>query len=124
MKKHSHVEFNEKTLPEFDTLVKELESLEEEIKPLEETPKDEKEEVKEPEPVFMAKVTNVDKLRIRQSPDETSSVVGFLNRGDIVKINGKNVDETFLPIVTASGAEGFCMSQFLLVYEEGSYKEV
>lgn len=141
MKKHRPVEFNGETLPEFETLAKEIAELES----LKETPKDEKEdnvaamldgfaaykaneakeeEVKEPERVFMAKVVNVDKLRIRESPNETSSVVGFLNRGDIVKINGEAIDEIFFPIVTASGAEGFCMSQFLLIYEEGSYKEV
>lgn len=83
----------------------------------------------EPEPKreFMAKIVEVDLLNIRNKPNgdiltqANKSVVLMIL--DINPVTDDNGDEWY-HVVLPTGLEGWAMSKFLYIFEEGQVKEV
>ena len=96
-----------------------------------EVPKEElKEALKEAEPAekrnYMARVTGVDLLNVRSVPN--GAIIGQVSKGvelKILDVNPKQeAGEDWFNVCTPIGMEGWAMSKFLFLYEEGKYKEV
>ena len=97
-----------------------------EEEPVEKTPV--QEEVKEePKKEFRAKVTGVDILNIRNTPN--GNIMEQVRRGNILKVVDQNPlrDDSavdWIKIVSPSGNKAWVMAKYLFVYEDGDYKEV
>lgn len=83
----------------------------------------------EPEPKreFMAKIVDVDLLNIRNKPNgdiltqaNKSAVLKIIDINPVTDDNGDEWYHVILPI----GLEGWAMSKFLYIFEEGQVKEV
>lgn len=89
-----------------------------------------KESLKEAEPAekrnYMARVTGVDLLNVRSTPN--GAIIGQVSKGvelKILDVNPKQeAGEDWFNVCTPIGMEGWAMSKFLFLYEEGKYKEV
>lgn len=80
-----------------------------------------------PKREFMAKIVDVDLLNIRNKPN--GDILTQANKSVVLKIvdinpttdgNGEDWHHVILPI----GLEGWAMSKFLYIFEEGQVKEV
>lgn len=86
--------------------------------------------LKEAEPAekrnYMARVTGVDLLNVRAIPN--GAIIGQVSKGvelKILDVNPKQeAGEDWFNVCTPIGMEGWAMSKFLFLYEEGKYKEV
>lgn len=72
------------------------------------------EEPKTPEPELKPGfVSNCLNLNVRVEPDSLSDVVTTLKRGTEILISEEESTDEFCKIYTATGAEGFCMRNFV-----------
>lgn len=75
------------------------------------------EEVAKPAMHTVGTVAGCKKLNVRLEPSSDSEVVGILNSGEKVEVDGEAANG-FYKICTAYGLEGYCMEQYLLTYRE------
>ena len=60
-------------------------------------------------------VYNCEKLNIRKSASKDSDVVAVVDAGSELLIDSKKSTYNFYKVCTASGIEGYCMSEFVKV---------
>ncbi len=69
------------------------------------------------------RVTADDALRLRESPNTSSAKLRIMPRGAVVKVlSSEKIDGSWY-IVEYGGATGYCSSEFLSVWQEGSSEE-
>lgn len=85
---------------------------------------DEVDEVVEEETVepitMMGVISNTKKVYMREAPSKESSHIAVLEEGDEVMIDGTDEDNTgqgWYHLITASGNEGYIMSDFVKIVE-------
>lgn len=85
----------------------------EDIKPIDKTTEviEPIEEVK----TYTGVVYNCEKLNIRRSASKHSDVVAVVDAGSELLIDSVRSTHDFYKICTASGIEGYCMSEFVFV---------
>lgn len=60
-------------------------------------------------------IVTCDKLVVRNRPDANSDIVSIIDKESEVVIYDSESTDEFYAICTATGAEGFCMKQFIAV---------
>lgn len=74
--------------------------------------------------LFMGEVTNCKTLNIRENPSGSASILGSIPIGSIVMVDESESTDKFYKVYTESGAEGFCMKDYIEIqYEEEFYGE-
>ena len=75
--------------------------------------------VEEP-PTMMGEIYNASKVYMRKAPDKESAHVDVLEKGEEVMIDGTEEDALgngWYHLITASGNEGYTMSDFVKIVE-------
>lgn len=78
------------------------------------------EEIQDDAPTMMGEIYNTQKVYLRKEADKDSSPVTVLDKGDEVMIDGVKEDSVgngWYHLITASGNEGYTMSEFVKIIE-------
>ena len=77
-------------------------------------------EVVDENPTMMGTICNASKVYMRKAPDKDSKHVDILEKGEEVMIDGTEDDvfgNGWYHLITASGNEGYTMSEFVKIVE-------
>lgn len=69
---------------------------------------------------MMGEIYNADKVYMRENPSKESAHIAVLEKGEEIMIDGTEDDELgngWYHIITASGNEGYTMSEFIKIVE-------
>lgn len=83
------------------------------VEPIEETTSEE-------HPTMMGKIYNTEKVYMRKGPDKDSHHIAILDKGEEVMVDGTETDtlgNNWYHLITASGNEGYTMSEFVKIVE-------
>lgn len=70
-------------------------------------------ETAEPSKTTKGTVVGCSKLNVREQPNATAIIITVISFGSEVEIDESKSNSTWLHVYTASGVEGYCMTQYI-----------